>query len=131
MLVIDDLGDLYGVSISENNSDIEYLGTTSQNTVMNDPSTATQQISSQPTVMCSPLSSAHLTEDSEFPDLDIPSVRGNLTQSQPRLYTLSQNIDPAEIVSSSRGITTQKTSQGVLKNSRAQLEWESQQKAEA
>lgn len=63
-------------------------------------------------------------QDSEFPDLDIPSVRENLTQSQPRLYTLSENVDPAEIVSSSKGITTQK-SRGVLKKSRAQLEWES------
>ena len=68
-------------------------------------------------------------QDSEFPDLDIPSVRENLTQSQPRLYTLSQNVDPAEIVSSSKGITPQK-SRGVLKKSRAQLEWESA-KAEA
>ena len=80
--------------------------------------------------MCSPLSLAHSTEDSEFPDLDIPSARENLTQSQPRLYTLNQNVDPAEIVSSSKEITTQK-SRGVLKRSRAQLEWESQQKAEA
>ena len=128
--MIDDLGDLYGVSMSENDSEIENLGTTSQNTAMKDPSTATQQIPSQPTVMCSPLSSTHSTEDSEFPDLDIPSVRENLTQSQPRLYTLSQNVDPAEIVSSSKGITTRK-SRGVLKKSRAQLEWESQQKAEA
>ena len=62
-------------------------------------------------------------------DLDIPSVRENLSQSQPRLYTLSQNVDPAEIVSSSKEITTQK-SRGVLKKFRAQLEWESA-KAEA
>lgn len=42
MPVIDDLGDLHGVSMSENDSEIEYLGTTSQNIAMNDPSTATQ-----------------------------------------------------------------------------------------
>lgn len=79
MLVIDDIGDLYGVSMSENNSGIEYLDNTSQNTGMNNTSTTIQQISSQLTVMYSPLSSIHSTKDSEFFDLDIPSVRENLT----------------------------------------------------
>lgn len=35
MLIIDNLKDLYSVSISKNNSKIEYLGTTSQNTIIN------------------------------------------------------------------------------------------------
>lgn len=109
MLVIDDSGDLYGVSISKTDSKIEYLGTISQNTVINDPSTTIQQTSSQPKVIYNPLFSAHSTKDSEFPDLDIPSIQENLIQSQTRFYTLSQNLDPAEIVSSSKGITTQKS----------------------
>lgn len=68
--------------MSENNSEVEYLGTTLRNTQPPDPSlTATQQILSQPTIISCALSLAR----SEFPDLDIPSVRENLTQSQPRL----------------------------------------------
>lgn len=85
--MIDDPGDLYGVSISKTDSKIEYLGTISQNTVINNPSTTIQQTSSQPKVMYNPLFLTHSTKDSEFPDLDIPSIRKNLTQSQTR-FTL-------------------------------------------
>lgn len=113
MLVIDDLGaDLYGVSMSENDSEVEYLGTTSRNTGIDtllSPSTATQKIPFQPTLISSLLSSPHSTEESEFLNFDIPSIRENLTQSQARLYTLSQNVDPAEIVSSSKRITIRKS----------------------
>lgn len=72
---------------------------------MNDLFTTMQQIFSQPTIMCSLFSLVHSTKDLEFPDLDIPSVRENLIQSQPQFYILSQNIYPAEIVSSSKEIT--------------------------
>ncbi|WP_375449182.1 hypothetical protein [uncultured Nostoc sp.] len=119
--MIDDLENLYTVSISKNNSKIENLGNTSQNTVINDSFTVTQQIPSQLTVMCSPISLTHSTENSKFSDLDITSFRENLTQSQTQIYTLSQNVDPAKIVSSSKGITIRK-SQGVLKISHVQIE---------
>ena len=101
--------------MSENNSKIEYLGTSSQNIAMINPSTAIQQILSHSLVIYSSLFSTYSTEDSEFPDLDILSVWESFTQTQPKLYTLRQNVDLAEIVSSSKRITTQK-SRGVLKN---------------
>lgn len=63
--------------------------------------------------------------NSDLPDLEDPSIREKFSQSQAaRLYSLSQNVNPKEITSSSRGITTRK-SRGVHKKSRAQLEWES------
>ncbi len=104
--MIDDLGDLESVRMSEKNSEIEYLMIISQNTAIKNPSTVTQKISSQSSVICKPLCSAHSTEDSKFPDLDIPSLRDSLIQNQPRLYPLSQNVDPTKIVSSSKKITS-------------------------
>lgn len=45
--MIEDLEDLYGLSISEKDSRLEYLSTKYQNTAMNYSSTAKQQILSQ------------------------------------------------------------------------------------
>ena len=65
---------------------------------------------------------------SDLPDIDDPVVRERLSQSQAPLFSLSQNIPSTEIPSSNR-VTTRK-SRGVEKKSKAQLEWESQQRAD-
>lgn len=64
-----------------------------------------------------------------MPDVDDPVVRERLSQSQAPLFSLSQNIPSTEIPSSDRAIT--RKSRGVQKKSKAQLEWESQQRADS
>lgn len=114
--------------MSEHNSDVEYLGTTTEKQKITPedhlPITPVQPNKS------SPLSSSKSSIDSDLPDLDDVSVREKFSQSQAaRLYSLSQNVNSQEITSTSRGVTTRK-SRGVHKKSRAQLEWESQKRAE-
>lgn len=121
--------DLYDVSMSENDSEVEYLGTLSRNTAMNSfSSTATQQFPLNLQLFLVHCHQRTQLKTQNF--LTLISLPSEKISPKLRLYTLSQNVDPAEIVSSSKGITTRK-SRGVLKKSRAQLEWESQQKAEA
>lgn len=122
------MDELYGVSLNEQNSDVEYLGTTTGNPT----NSQENQITTTPPLpdKSSPLSSPESSINFDLPDLDDPSIREKFNQSQAaRLYSLSQNVNPKEITSSSRGITTRK-SRGVHRKSRAQLEWKSQQRAE-
>lgn len=114
--------------MSEQDSDVEYLGTATENPTNSQEThlTTTPLLPNKSSPLFSPESSIN----SDLPDLDDPSIREKFSQSQAaRLYSLSQNVNPKEITSSSRGITTRK-SRGVHKKSRAQLEWESQQRAE-
>lgn len=53
----------------------------------------------------------------------------NQSESRAQLYSLSQNINPEENTSSSRGVNTRKF-RDIHKKPQAQLEWESQQRAE-
>lgn len=119
--------------MSEQDSDIEYLGTTTQNpkNSFENRGTPTSPLLDKSILdKSSPLSSPKSSIDFDLPDLDDPSIREKFSQTQAaQLYSLSQNVNPKEITSSSRGITTRK-SRGVHKKSRAQLEWESQQRAE-
>ena len=114
--------------MSEQDSDVKYLGTTTENPINNQENhlTTTPPYPSKSSLLSSPKSSI----DSDLPDLNDPSIREKFSQGQAaRLYSLSQNVNPEEITSSSRRITTRK-SRGVHKKPRAQLEWKSQQRAE-
>lgn len=111
-------------------SEIEFLGSTQlSNSLINQrdspcfltpPSPRTIVAYRAPKFSSSPLS--------DLPDIDDPVVRERLSQSQIPLFSLSQNIPSTKIPPSSR-VTTRK-SRGVQKKSKAQLEWESQQRAD-
>lgn len=107
---------------------VEYLGTTTEtptNSQENHLAT-TPPLPNKSSLLSYPKSSIN----SDLPDLDDPSIREKFSKSQAaRLYSRSHNVNPEEITSSSRGVTTRKSC-GVHKKSRAKLEWESQQRAE-
>lgn len=107
--MIDDLRDLYSVNINKNNSKTEYLGTISQNRIINNFFIATKQIFSQLIVIYSLCFSTHLSENLEFLNFDISSIEKNLIQSQLQLYKLNQNVDLAVIILSLKEIRTQKS----------------------
>ncbi len=94
--------------MSEHKSDIEYSGTTTENT----KNTQKDHISmTQPQPNKSSLfSSFQLSISSDFPDLDDPSIREKFSQNQAaRLYSLSQNVNQEGIPSRFRGVTTRKS----------------------
>ncbi|MCJ1347058.1 hypothetical protein MMC31_005279, partial [Peltigera leucophlebia] len=110
----DELDELYGVSMSEQDSDVEYTGTTTGNPTNSQENhlTTNPPLSNK----SSPLSSPESSINSDLPHLDDSSIREKFSQSQAApLYALSQNVNPKEITSSSRGITTGR-SRGVHQN---------------
>lgn len=70
---LDDWNELYGVSMSKHDTDIEYLGTTTENP----KNTQEDHLSMTPLQLkkSRPLSSPKSSIDSDLPGLDDPSVR--------------------------------------------------------
>ena len=71
-LILDKLDELYGVSMSEQDSDVEYLGTTTENPTdsQENPLTTTPLLPNK----SSPLSSPESSINSDLPDLDDPAI---------------------------------------------------------
>lgn len=120
----------HAVDLSEDNSEVQFLGSTqlSQSQIIQKKSSHSPTPLSPRTIIANRARESPSSPLSDLPDIDNPIVRERLSQPEIPLYSLSQNIPPTEIPPSTR-VTTQK-SRGVQKKSKAQLEWESQQRAD-
>ncbi|WP_375467269.1 hypothetical protein [uncultured Nostoc sp.] len=111
--------------MSEDNSEIQFLDST-QITQEKPSNSSTPPLPR--TIIANRAQKSSSSSLSDLPDIDNPLIRERLSQPKIPLYSLNQNISPTEISSSTR-VTTRK-SRGVEKKSKAQLDWESQQRAD-